>query len=162
MCGNRTIFIQNLDELAVLANFISKNITSGDFIALTGTLGTGKTTFTRMVCENLGITGKITSPTFTLVNEYEVNHLTLLHGDFYRLTDREIENSLLELEERLEASGLAAIFEWAERAPQLQYRWTWHLDFTFSPQDESQRVITLETSTPEKLDQIPEGLDHAL
>lgn len=158
ICGNRRILVRNLEQLAQLAGFISKSLVEGDFVALTGELGAGKTTFTRLLCQQLGITGNITSPTFTLLNEYETPRFHLLHGDLYRLTDAEIQDSLPELEERLCEPENVLILEWADKAPELHDAWTWHLDFAFATEDETVRYVTLETSASEKLNSLPEIL----
>lgn len=58
----------------------------GDVIAYSGGLGAGKTTITRGVSTGLGLGDEVTSPTFSLVNEYVGNSLTLYHFDMYRIT----------------------------------------------------------------------------
>lgn len=158
MGGNRTILVKNLQYLERFAEFLSKNLSSGDFVALTGALGAGKTTFTRLLCQAFGLSQAITSPTFTLVNEYRANGLLILHGDLYRLDDREVEAMLEELEDRFDREASLVLMEWADKAPQLQYRWTWHLDFAFAPEDESVRLVMIETTMPEKLSALMEAL----
>jgi tRNA threonylcarbamoyladenosine biosynthesis protein TsaE len=58
---------------------------AGTVVALVGDLGTGKTTLTRAIAEGLGVTDTVTSPTFTLINEYGGGRLMLYHFDVYRL-----------------------------------------------------------------------------
>ena len=60
----------------------------GDIVALTGTLGSGKTRFVAGVCAALGAGGHFGSPTFTLINEYPAGDLTVVHADMYRLSSR--------------------------------------------------------------------------
>jgi tRNA threonylcarbamoyladenosine biosynthesis protein TsaE len=89
---------------------------SGDVIALFGDLGTGKTTFTQGVCAGLDVTQGVTSPSFTLIQEYE-GRLPVFHFDFYRLESvAEIED--LDIDSYLMAGGVC-IVEWAERGEPL-------------------------------------------
>ena len=84
---------------------------SGDVICLRGSLGTGKTAFTGGIAGALGISGYITSPTFTIVNEY-TGRLPLYHFDVYRISDPE-EMFEIGFEEYLDGRGVVVI-EWAE------------------------------------------------
>ena len=88
----------------------------GDVVALYGELGTGKTVFTQGVCAGLDVDGYVTSPTFTLIQEYQ-GRLPVFHFDFYRLqTAREIE--ALDIDGYLSGGGVC-IVEWAERGDAL-------------------------------------------
>jgi tRNA threonylcarbamoyladenosine biosynthesis protein TsaE len=86
---------------------------SGLVIALSGDLGAGKTQLVKGVARGLGISARVHSPTFTLVNVYSGGRLTLFHLDLYRLATREQIFSA-GLEEYLDPAGVAVI-EWAER-----------------------------------------------
>lgn len=83
----------------------------GDTVCLSGNLGTGKTAFTTGIASALGITGYITSPTFTIVNEYK-GRLPLYHFDVYRIADPE-EMFEIGFEEYIEGNGVTVI-EWPE------------------------------------------------
>lgn len=85
----------------------------GRVIALSGDLGAGKTQLVKGIARGLGVTARVHSPTFTLVNEYDGGRLRLFHLDLYRLETRE---QILSagLEDFLSPDGVAVI-EWAER-----------------------------------------------
>ena len=65
---------------------LAKSFVGGDVIALTGDLGAGKTCLTRGIARGLGSTSHVSSPTFTIVNEYDGGRLMLFHFDTYRLS----------------------------------------------------------------------------
>jgi tRNA threonylcarbamoyladenosine biosynthesis protein TsaE len=109
-------------------------------LALHGDLGSGKTCFVQGLAEAMGITEPVTSPTFTLVNEYKGERL-LTHVDLYRLTNPD-EALAMGFEELVESEGITAI-EWAERAEELLPAGTLHLRFR-TPEDGASRVITIE------------------
>ena len=112
----------------------------GTVIAYTGDLGAGKTAFTRGLARGLGVTDRVTSPTYTIVNEYEGN-IPLFHFDMYRLSSSE---DLFDIgwEDYLSRGGVLAV-EWSERvedALEAPLRVTIRKD----PDDENGRFITLE------------------
>ena len=86
----------------------------GSVVALSGDLGAGKTAFVRGLARGLKLTDRVTSPTFTIVNEY-LGPLPLFHFDMYRISD---EDELFELgwDDYLERGGIIAV-EWSERIP---------------------------------------------
>ncbi len=88
----------------------------GDVVAIRGELGSGKTVLVQGICSGLGVKDDVTSPTFTLIQEYS-GRCPVYHFDFYRLQSlREIED--LDLVEYFESEGISLI-EWAERAEPL-------------------------------------------
>lgn len=89
----------------------------GLVIALSGDLGAGKTQLVKGLARGLGITERVHSPTFTLVNEYGGGRLNLFHLDLYRL-ETMVQSHEAGLDEYLEPDGVAVI-EWAERWPAL-------------------------------------------
>jgi tRNA threonylcarbamoyladenosine biosynthesis protein TsaE len=104
---------QSEDETGRVGVDVGRTLTAGDVLLLQGNLGAGKTAFVRGVAEGLGADpAAVSSPTFTIMQEYRGGRVPLFHVDLYRLNDpREIED--LGLEE-IAADGVLAI-EWAEK-----------------------------------------------
>jgi len=96
-----------------LAERLAPKLEKGDFLALSGELGTGKTEFARALLHALGVKGDVPSPTFTLLQTYEVGGLLISHFDLYRLKSP-AELDELGLDDAL-ADGVTLI-EWPERA----------------------------------------------
>jgi len=99
-------------ETAAIAAAIAAELAPGDVLVLGGDLGAGKTTFTKALGKALGIDEHITSPTFTLAQQYDGGRLTLHHLDVYRLDsiDEVIDLALPELYE----SGGVVVIEWGD------------------------------------------------
>lgn len=111
--GSRLFHSNSPEQSIRIAESLGKTLIPGDLILLSGTLGAGKTTFTRGLARGLDVTERyITSPTFTLVNEYD-GRIPFFHIDLYRLGGED-EVSDLGLEEMF--SRGAVVIEWAERA----------------------------------------------
>ena len=112
----RTITTQSEEETATVGRELAATLSAGDALLLYGDLGAGKTAFVRGLAEGLGVhRDDVSSPTFTLIQEYRGGRLPLFHVDLYRINDpRELDE--LGLDEIAE-NGVLAI-EWAERLPQ--------------------------------------------
>ena len=95
---------------------LMESLEPGTVIALHGDLGVGKTCFIQGLAVAMGITDPITSPTYTLIGEYE-GRMKLNHIDLYRLANS-VEALGIGLEEYLDSDGITAI-EWAERAEEI-------------------------------------------
>jgi len=104
-------------ETRSLAKQLADKLKPGNIVALGGDLGMGKTAFTAGLAAGLGVTDRVTSPTFTIVNEYEGGRLPLFHFDLYRL---EHADELFDIgwEDYLFRNGVCAV-EWSERAADL-------------------------------------------
>lgn len=100
-------------ETEEVGESLGRTIPPCTVIAFTGDLGAGKTAFTRGLAQGLGITDRVTSPTFTIVNEYEGGRLPLFHFDMYRL---ESSDELFDIgwEDYLRRGGICAV-EWSEK-----------------------------------------------
>lgn len=117
MPADRTVEITSRtpQETEQIGSFLGSMLAKGDIIALSGELGTGKTTLVRGLARGIGLEeGEVASPSFTLVNEYE-GPLRLFHIDLYRLED-EKELLGIDYEEYIKGEGVVVI-EWADRIP---------------------------------------------
>ncbi len=102
----------SVQETEQLGQRLGSVLREGAVIAYTGDLGAGKTAFTRGLARGLGINVQVTSPTFTIVNEYEGGRLPLFHFDMYRLGSSD---ELFDIgwEDYLARGGVCAV-EWSE------------------------------------------------
>ena len=102
----------SVQETENLGRRLAEELYPGAVIAYTGDLGAGKTAFTRGLAAGLGIDTQVTSPTFTIVNEYEGGRLPLFHFDMYRLGSSD---ELFDIgwEDYLARGGVCAV-EWSE------------------------------------------------
>lgn len=106
------MYISNsADETKKIAGEITKRLKSGDVICMYGDLGAGKTAFVQGVAAELGIDEPVTSPTFTIVNEYD-GRLPLYHFDVYRIGSSD-EMYEIGFDEYINGDGIC-IIEWAE------------------------------------------------
>ena len=100
------------EETEQLGQQFAAELKPGDVVAFYGDLGAGKTAFTRGLARGLGATEQVTSPTYTIVNEYLSGRMPLFHFDMYRLASAE---DLWDIgwEDYLERGGVCAV-EWSE------------------------------------------------
>lgn len=109
-----TFLSQSPEATRTWAARLAANLNPPVVIALSGDLGAGKTQVAQGIAAGLGVTVPVTSPTFTLINEYDLpDGSTLFHVDCYRLDDAVGEAIMLGLEELFE-QGIVVI-EWADR-----------------------------------------------
>ena len=99
-------------ETETVGETLAAALGPGAVVAFTGDLGAGKTAFVRGLARGLGIGERVTSPTFTIVNEYEGGRLPLFHFDMYRLSSSD---ELFDIgwEDYLARGGVCAV-EWSE------------------------------------------------
>ena len=128
-------------ETEALGAALAKLLWPGAVVAFTGDLGAGKTAFVRGMAQGLGVAGRVTSPTFTIVNEYEGGRLPLFHFDLYRFASSD---ELFEIgwEDYLRRGGVCAV-EWSENAAGALERDTVRVDLRRGAED-GQRVITIQ------------------
>ena len=136
-----TYLTHNEQETEALGEALARRLRAGDTVAFRGDLGAGKTAFTRGLARGLGCKGRVTSPTFTIVNEYE-GDLPLFHFDMYRLGG---EDELFDIgwEDYLGRGGVCAV-EWSERVSAALPPDTVTVAIARRLEDEQWREITLE------------------
>ena len=141
-----TEYISNSErETVALAGELVKTLTPGVNIALQGDLGTGKSVFARAFARALGVVGYIPSPTFTIVQEYELDLKKtngvkwLIHMDLYRIPDA---SSALGfgIDEYLEDINAVKLIEWSERIEEILPDDTWYVRIKHLS-EESRRII---------------------
>lgn len=131
------IQLSSEEELLFFASRFVDELQANDVVELVGDLGAGKTTFVRALGKALGITDKIKSPTFTVMQEYRVHHpviARLLHLDLYRFSDTE-ELESLALDEELDGKTILMI-EWPNAVGHLPVKTTKRLQFSILTETE--------------------------
>ena len=146
--------VYSVDDTTQLGIKLGELLKPGDVICLTGDLGTGKTHITKGIAKGLGINDNITSPTFTIVNEYEDGRLKLNHFDVYRVSDPD-EIYAIGFDDYI-FSDAVSIIEWANYIEEILPKDLLHIkiekDFS---KGEDYRKITL-TPYGERYDYVKE------
>lgn len=111
----REFISRNPSETIKIGEILAQELSKGDLVLLKGELGSGKTQLVKGIAKGLGFEEwmYVLSPSFTLVNSYETERLTIFHVDLYRIS--ELEASQLFLEEMLD-EGIVVV-EWGEKLP---------------------------------------------
>jgi tRNA threonylcarbamoyladenosine biosynthesis protein TsaE len=135
--SSQIVISNSAEETQALARQLTVRLTPGSILALHGDLGSGKTCFVTGIAQTLDITDPITSPTFTMINEYS-GSMPLCHMDLYRISRPE-ELFSLGLDDYFETNGITVI-EWAERAADLLPANTIHINFETMDQPDSRRI----------------------
>ena len=127
------------EETEHIGEMLGRRLRPGTVVAYRGGLGMGKTAFTRGLARGLGCAGRVTSPTFTIVNEYD-GATPLFHFDMYRLGSAD---ELFDIgwEDYLARGGVCAV-EWSERVDDAMPADTLWVDIARGT-DESDRIITI-------------------
>ena len=114
MPGSKSLLIRDEAEMRALGASLIASAGAGTVITLQGELGTGKTTLVRGALHDLGVSGGVRSPTYTLVEFYPLQEMSVAHFDLYRLSDPE-ELEYLGYRDYLNPETLCFI-EWPEQA----------------------------------------------
>lgn len=128
-------------ETEAVGEALAKTLRPGTVLAFRGDLGAGKTAFTRGLGRGLGCTERVTSPTYTIVNEYTSGRLPLFHFDMYRLRSSE---DLFDIgwEDYLERGGVCAV-EWSENVAEALPEDTVWVDLRRLEGEDNGRRITI-------------------
>ena len=128
------------EQTEALGQKLGATLAPGSVVAFRGGLGMGKTAFTRGLARGLGCMGRVTSPTFTIVNEYR-GKIPLFHFDMYRLSSSD---ALFDIgwEDYLERGGVCAV-EWSENVADAMPEGTVYVTIERAPEGENARIITI-------------------
>ena len=137
--------VNSVEETWELAKKLAGELKPGDVVCLEGDLGAGKTTFTQGLAAALGVSGRVNSPTFCIVQEHRRQSTAvggnrlLVHMDLYRLHD---ENDVIAIgwEDYL-AQGAILVVEWPDRAGTLIPSDARHIVFTHLDGEEARRIV---------------------
>jgi tRNA threonylcarbamoyladenosine biosynthesis protein TsaE len=132
--------VSSVEETWALAKELAKELKPGDVVCLEGDLGAGKTTFTQGLAAALGVPGRVTSPTFCIVQEHQSPDVLLVHMDLYRLHGEE-DVEAIGWEDYLSRGAIIAV-EWPERAGALLPSSAHHV--AFHHKGEEKRRITID------------------
>ena len=136
-------FVSNSEQdTKAFAKKIASKLSKGDVIVLTGELGAGKTKFTEGFLSYFGLENEISSPTFTIVNEYKNEKTAIYHFDVYRLEDSD-EFYAIGGEEYFD-NGIC-IIEWGELIKDALPENYINITFEKDNIDENKRILTIET-----------------
>ena len=129
------------EETEAVGRKLAAQLRPGDVLAYYGDLGAGKTAFTRGLAAGLGVTEPVTSPTYTIVNEYLSGHLPLFHFDMYSLGSAD---ELFDIgwEDYLARGGICAV-EWSENVEEA-LTGALRITITNDSAKETVRTITIE------------------
>ncbi len=145
----RSVFSLSEEETLELGAQLAKNLRAGDLVLLEGDLGLGKTVFARGVATGLGIPAdEVSSPSYTLIQEYRGGPFPIFHVDLYRIEDPE-DLSTLGLEDVLDGSALTLV-EWGDKLPPYYRRECTIVRFYDRGEGSRQIEIERQTANPDR------------
>lgn len=144
---NFKIHISNNEKETIALGYeFAKELKKSDIVLLYGELGTGKTKFCKGICNYFGIQGPITSPTFTIINQYDGfyndSELTIYHIDLYRIKNQK-EFEEIGLTEILDNDNSVKLIEWPEKKLTEYPANTRNVYFKFSDENNNKREIKI-------------------
>lgn len=140
-------------ETLNFANILASKLHIGDLVVLSGNLGSGKTKFTEGILSYFGLKDEISSPTFTIVNEYQSNTTTIYHFDVYRLSSSD-EFYAIGGDQYFE-NGIC-IMEWGEMIQDALPPNYIQISFSRDLEDENKRILTIQSIGTKYIDLVKE------
>ena len=135
-------FVSNSDKDTLnFAKSFASRLGKNDVIVLSGDLGSGKTKFTEGILTYFGLEKEISSPTFTIVNEYKTNDITVYHFDVYRLEDS---SEFYEIGGDEYFGNGICIIEWGELIKDALPKKYIHIIFEKDNNDENKRILNIQ------------------
>jgi tRNA threonylcarbamoyladenosine biosynthesis protein TsaE len=128
------------EQLVAFGRRLAESLAPGAVVALIGDLGAGKTTLTKAIAAGLGIEEPVTSPTFTIINEYASGRMPLYHFDVYRIEDPD-DMYELGFEGYFYGEG-ATVVEWADQIEELMPEDTRWIRLEYA-ENEDERIVTI-------------------
>ena len=154
------VYISNSEhETELIGQRFAEGLPGGTVVAMYGDLGAGKTAFVRGMARGMGLDCRVSSPTFTIVNEY-LGERELIHFDMYRLSDAD-ELYGMGLDEYIPAEDGASFIEWPQMAQEAMPEDALHVHIAYA-EDGAARVATLEadgTFDEARIDEIKRRLE---
>ncbi len=129
------------ETVELAKNFAIKNLQNGSVVALFGELGSGKTHFVKGVCKAFNIEHNISSPSFTIINEYRSKNITIYHFDFFRINDIS-ELTEIGFDDYIYSNGISLI-EWADRIEEILPTNRYNI-FLLHTNEENERIIKIQ------------------
>lgn len=149
----KEIICKTEEETKLLAEKLAAIAQRGDIFALYGTLGAGKSTFSRYFIKYLSHATDVPSPTFTLLQTYDALNFEIYHYDFYRLKKPE---EAYELEIEYSFFSAVCLIEWPQKIIPLLPRDVWKITITTN---NNYRIFSMELSSKEKINRLEESLN---
>ena len=147
----KQVYLENETVTEKLGLQLAKMLATGEVVFLHGDLGVGKTTLTRGIIKGMGFEGRVKSPTYTLVEPYELDSGRVAHFDLYRLAHPE-ELEYIGLDQYLDKQCIC-LFEWPERGKGILPAADLEIWLEYSAEG---RLVTLDASKP----RLHEELEH--
>lgn len=135
------------DETNWLGGTFAERLRPGDIVSLSGDIGAGKTEFVKGVCERFGVEDIVSSPTFTIINQYfgaevDDDEITIYHVDLYRITSAG-ELAEIGFQECMYAENAIKLVEWPEHAGELMPVADWTVSITFDGDNDNARAVEI-------------------
>ena len=146
-----TFTSHNSSETMKFASELASTLHVGDVVVLSGELGAGKTKFTEGFLKYFGLDNQISSPTFSIVNEYKKDNIHIYHFDVYRLEDTD-EFYAIGGDEYFQAG--ICIIEWGEKIEELLPESYLKISFSRDFEDSDIRILTMECFGEYKLKEV--------